>query len=231
MAFRECSRPGLGWLTVAWAIAAASGLFGLHVYSSTPSGEASPPAQWPESSALAPPADRLTIVMLAHPQCACTRASIGELAVAAAQARGRLDIRVVFLALPAFAVESDLWESAVAIPDALVIADPDGAEIRKFGVTASGHVLAYHPDGRLAFSGGIVGARGHAGANSGREALVELARHGRSRTARFPVFGCALQDHAPGPRPAPDESALPAPQSASGPDPGRSRSASCGRGP
>jgi hypothetical protein len=135
--------------------------------------------------------------MLAHPQCPCTRASIGELAIAAAQAAGRLDIYVVFLESPAFELESDLWRSALAIPNTKVIADPDGAEIQRFGVKASGHTLVYDAAGRLAFSGGVVSARGHAGANRGREAIVELALHNRSSVESSPVFGCALQSRVP----------------------------------
>jgi len=152
--------------------------------------------KWPDSSTLAKNPDRLTVVMLAHPQCPCTRASIGELAIAAAQAPGQLDIYVVFLDSPAFEIESDLWRSALDIPDARVIADPDGAEIQMFGVKASGHTLVYDGGGRLMFSGGIVSSRGHAGANFGREAIVELARHGRSSVTSSPVFGCALQSRA-----------------------------------
>lgn len=196
--FRSGSvRFSLVWFTAIWVLAVGFGLLKLQDYSTAQTTGATPPAKWPESTTLAKHGDRLTVVMLAHPQCPCTRASIGELAIAAAQAGGRLDIYVVFLESPAFELESDLWRSALAIPNTKVIADPDGAEIRKFGVKASGHTLAYDAEGRLVFSGGVVGARGHAGANRGREAIVELARNGRSSVTTTPVFGCALQDREP----------------------------------
>lgn len=192
--FRSGStRFGLIGFTAIWVLAVGFGLLKLQEYSTAPATGAAPPAKWPESTTLARHRDRLTVVMLAHPQCPCTRASIGELAIAAAQAAGRLDIYVVFLESPAFELESDLWRSALAIPNTKVIADPDGAEIRNFGVKASGHTLAYDAEGRLVFSGGVVSARGHAGANRGREAIVELARNGRSSVVTTPVFGCALQ--------------------------------------
>jgi hypothetical protein len=174
-------------------LAVGFGLLKLLDYSNAASTGATPPTKWPESSTLVKHPDRLTVVMLAHPQCPCTRASIGELAIAAAQAAGRLDISVVFLESPAFELKSDLWRSALEIPNTTVIADPDGAEIRRFGVKASGHTLVYDAEGRLAFSGGIVSSRGHAGANFGREAIVELARSGRLSARSSPVFGCALQ--------------------------------------
>jgi hypothetical protein len=180
-----------------WVLAVGFGQLKLLDYSNTPAVGAAPPATWPESSSLVKRPARLTAVMLAHPQCPCTRASIGELAIAAAQAAGRLDIYVVFLDSPAFELESDLWRSALEIPNAKVIADPDGAEIQRFGVKASGHTLVYDAAGRLAFSGGVVSARGHAGANRGRDAIVELVRHHRSSVMSSPVFGCALQSRVP----------------------------------
>jgi hypothetical protein len=188
---------GLAGFIALWVLAVGFGQLKLLDYSNTPTVGAAPPATWPESSALVKRPGRLTAVMLAHPQCPCTRASIGELAIAAAQAAGRLDIYVVFLESPAFELESDLWRSALAIPNTKVIADADGAEIQRFGVKASGHTLVYDAAGRLAFSGGVVSARGHAGANRGREAIVELALHNRSSVESSPVFGCALQSRVP----------------------------------
>jgi hypothetical protein len=196
--FRSGStRFGIVLFTTIWALAVGFGLLKLQKYSIAPASGAAPPGNWPESTTLERHRGRLTVVMLAHPQCPCTRASLGELAIAAAQAAGRLDINVVFLESPAFELESDLWRSALAIPNTKVIADPDGAEIGNFGVKASGHTLVYDAEGRLVFSGGVVSARGHAGANRGREAIVELARYGRSTVTTSPVFGCALQSREP----------------------------------
>jgi hypothetical protein len=186
--------PSLVGLTAIWVLSVGFGLFKLLDYSNTASIGAFPPAEWPASSTLVKHPGRLTAVMLAHPQCPCTRASIGELEIAAAQTAGQLDIYVVFLDSPAFELKSDLWRSALEIPNTKVVADRDGGEIRKFGVKASGHTLVYDGEGHLVFSGGIVSARGHAGANRGREALVELARYGRSDVGSSPVFGCALQN-------------------------------------
>lgn len=176
-----------------WVLSLGFGLLKLQEYTTTPAVGSAAPALWPESSKLSRRSDRVTVVMLAHPQCPCTRASLGELAIAAAQAPGRFDINVVFLESPAFELESDLWRSAREIPNTRVIADPDGVEIAKFGVNASGHTLAYSADGRLMFSGGVVRARGHSGDSAGRAAIVELARTGVSRVTTAPVFGCSLQ--------------------------------------
>jgi hypothetical protein len=134
------------------------------------------------------------LVVLAHPQCPCTRATLGELEIIAARTQGLLDLHVVFLKSPAFDHRSDLWRTASALPGANVAADPGGDEIRRFGALASGHVLLYDAEGRLAFSGGITSSRGHAGANTGRDAVIDLARRGSAEVFHTPVFGCALQD-------------------------------------
>lgn len=187
------SKLGLASFAAAWVAAVAAGMVVLLDYGGSPAEAGSPALQWPAGSALGRREGRITLVMLAHPQCPCTRASLAELAAAAAQTDGWLDIHIVFLSSPAFELHGDLWHSALEIPGATLSADPDGAEIRRFGVKASGHVLMYGPAGQLAYSGGITGSRGHAGGNRGREAIVELARHGSTALARFPVFGCALQ--------------------------------------
>jgi hypothetical protein len=57
-------------------------------YESTPGVAAATPGRWPADSRIKPDADRATLVMLAHPHCPCTRASIGELARLMTQAQG-----------------------------------------------------------------------------------------------------------------------------------------------
>jgi hypothetical protein len=155
-------------------------------------------SRWPETSSLPRRSGQPTLVMLAHPRCPCTRATLGELEIIAAQTHGLLDLHVVFLQSKAFDYRSDLWRTAVALPGANVRVDPEGVEIGRFGALASGHILLYNGDGTLVFSGGITSARGHSGANPGRDAVITLARQGRAEVSNTPVFGCALHDPEPG---------------------------------
>src|SRR5262245_18993127 len=71
---------------VLWLGAAAAGLWALWRYDNTPGEAAHAPAAWP-SPTLARATDRPTLVMLAHPRCTCTEASLGELAEVIARAR------------------------------------------------------------------------------------------------------------------------------------------------
>src|SRR5687768_17125942 len=62
-----------------WLSAAVAGLFVLWSYENAPGVAAAAHEQWPAETALKLAADRPTLVFLAHPQCVCTGASVGEL--------------------------------------------------------------------------------------------------------------------------------------------------------
>ena len=178
-----------------WLIAAGSGLAVLWAYDNAPGEGAVAPASWPAGSVLARADDGPTLVMLAHPQCSCTRASLDELAEALARATIRPKTYVLFLKPDGFSddwAQSDLWKTAAAIPDVTVVRDDEGAEARRFGVSTSGQTLLYDKTGALVFSGGITGARAHRGDNEGRRAIVDLLNGGSSRQDATNVFGCPL---------------------------------------
>jgi hypothetical protein len=79
-------KVGLG---VCWIGAAVLGLTLLMDYDSAPGMAAVAPDAWPAQSAIHRDPDGPTLVMLAHPRCDCTRASVGELAELMARAKRR----------------------------------------------------------------------------------------------------------------------------------------------
>jgi hypothetical protein len=191
-----------GWalwavLALLWLGGVAAGLGTLAAYDNAPGAPASAPPRWPHASRLALDRARPTLVMLAHPRCTCTRASVAELAELMARAGQRPRAYVVFVK-PGRATASaawshtDLWDRAAAIPDVTVIRDDDGHEAARFGAETSGQTFLYAPDGALLFSGGTTGARGHAGDNTGRATLLALLRHEHTPQRTTPVFGCSL---------------------------------------
>ncbi len=164
-------------------------------YDNTPGIAATSPNQWPADAPLRPAADRPTLVVFAHPQCSCTRASLGELAEALARARTRPKTYVVFLKPSGFAdgwEKTGLWELASALPDTTVVRDDDGRAALRFGAATSGQTMLYAADGSLLFSGGITGARAHPGDNAGRQALVALLNQLPANRRTTTVFGCSL---------------------------------------
>jgi hypothetical protein len=178
-----------------WLFMLAVGVGALWSYESTPSAAAAAPGMWPAASRIKPDAERATLVMLAHPHCPCTRASIGELARLITQAQGRVTAYVLFVKPSGFPdgwVQSDLWASAAAIPGVTPVLDDDGVEAGLFRAKTSGQTVLYDSAGNLLFSGGITSARGHAGDNAGRTAIVSLLTAGEAEERDTPVFGCPL---------------------------------------
>ena len=193
-------RNGLTWLAaLVWLAVAACGLALMQQYAATPGDAGAPPAHWPAASRIPLDAKLPTLLLFAHPQCPCSRATMGELDLLMARAQGRVKVQVWFLKPDHTAANwtnTDLWSSAAAIPGVTVREDRSGREAALFHAETSGQTLLYHPDGRLMFQGGITIARGHAGDNPGRSALYELLTEPDGSQAgepiKTPVFGCSL---------------------------------------
>src|SRR5438105_2192626 len=62
-----------------WLAIVAAGLTALWRYELAAGEPGTPPARWPSASAIAPARERPTLVMLLHPRCPCSRASVEEL--------------------------------------------------------------------------------------------------------------------------------------------------------
>jgi glyoxylase-like metal-dependent hydrolase (beta-lactamase superfamily II) len=116
-----------------------------------------------------------------------------------AHTQGRLTAYVLLLKPEGFAEDwekTDLWQSAKSIPGVELVIDDDGIEARRFHALTSGQALLYGRDGRLLFSGGITGSRGHAGDNAGRSAIASLVNRGEAERDETFVFGCPLFDES-----------------------------------
>ena len=148
-------------------------------------------------AALAPVPERITLVMIVHPRCPCSRASLAELAQLMARCRDRVSATVVFVRYAGVSnhwVRSGTWQQASAIPGVRVLADTDGEIAHRFGAYTSGQTYLYDAHGRLLFSGGLTGARGHEGDNAGLSAALARLRGHSFSLARTSVFGCPLFD-------------------------------------
>ena len=169
------------WLFVGvalWSVAVGFGIRTLASYETTPGVQASTPAMWPESRL--PRGAGFTVVMFLHPECRCSRASLGELA--------KLDTHGATIDIVVEGARGPLWERAAELGTR--IAD-DGTEAARFGAQTSGFVVVFDRDGKRRFAGGITGSRGHAGDNVGRVA-VQRVLDDVEGPAQHAVFGCAL---------------------------------------
>src|SRR6185295_7788149 len=191
------SQPWPWIATALWLLAAAAGLSILWRYDNAPGLRAAAPERWPVSSTLARTAGTPTLILLAHPQCSCTPASLAELAEVLARASTRPSTYVLFLKPEGVAngwEQTSLWKTAAAIPGVTLVRDDDGREAQRFGSVTSGQTLLYDGGGALRFNGGITGSRAHAGDNAGRRSLVALLGGERAERDMTNVFGCPLFD-------------------------------------
>jgi hypothetical protein len=189
------TRYWFGAVAAVWLCSAAAGLAVLWNYDNASGETAHPPTSWPSGSHLARATETSTLIMLAHPQCSCTRASLGELAEVLARAEVRPKTIVVFLKPSTFGdgwEQTELWRTAARLPNVSVVRDDDGVEARSFGAATSGQTFLYDKRGALLFSGGITGARAHQGDNAGRQSVVALLNSGPRAHSATSVFGCPL---------------------------------------
>jgi len=179
-----------------WLATVITGMKLLWGYARKPGVAASAPAEWPAASRIAR-ADRPVLVMLAHPHCPCTRASLAELARLMTRLEGRVDAYVLFLkpaGLGGGWEQSDLWARAAAIPGVTVLKDAGGEEAARFGAATSGQTVLYDAAGRLRFAGGITIARGHQGDSLGQALIAAVVDGKSSQLASTAVYGCSLRD-------------------------------------
>jgi hypothetical protein len=196
MHLRRISRSLLLPAGFAWAAAVLFGSSRMLNYEFTAGAAGTPSSSWPADSSIRPDRHGANLVMFAHPRCPCTRASIAELAQVMAHAPRSAVAYVLFYRprqFPPGWERTDLWRSAAAIPGVTVLADPDGREAQRFGAVTSGHVLLYDGAGKLLFTGGITGSRGHAGDNAGCDSVIRLLTRGGPAPRHALVYGCRIR--------------------------------------
>ncbi|HSU69291.1 MAG TPA: hypothetical protein VLJ39_20565 [Tepidisphaeraceae bacterium] len=185
----------------AWAGVVVFGVLRLWSYELTPAAPAHPPVNWPAESHVTRAPGLPTLVLLMHPRCPCSSATVAELAKVMTDCRGKLSATVLMMrpkGVPQGWEKTDLWQSSSVLSGVEVRADEGGIESRRFGAVTSGQALLYSADGRLLFAGGITASRGHRGDNAGRSAITSMVLDGGASlrattgTASTPVYGCAL---------------------------------------
>lgn len=181
----------VGVLGACWLGAVAGGFWLWDRYDATAGPAASPTATTDARGSW-------TVVMFVHPHCPCARASLTELGELLREAPAGVEAAVVFVrprGVPAGWERGDLWDAAGKLP-VVVRLDEGGGEAKRAGAATSGHVVVFDRAGRPVFVGGITRARGRAGDNAGRKAVLAWLR-GEAGVVEVAVFGCPLFDHCP----------------------------------
>jgi hypothetical protein len=179
------------WLCVVFAGTAA-----LMRYKNRAGAQLDAPSRWPAESRLVRLIGQATLVMAAHPQCPCTRASLNELDRLLSRLRGRMHAVVLLVTprgAPAGWENTDLFQRARSMAGVQAVLDIEGVEARRFHALTSGQTAVYAADGTLLFSGGMTAARGHEGDSAGRAYILASLDGAHLPHPNAPVFGCALE--------------------------------------
>jgi hypothetical protein len=188
---------------IGWLLAVVAGLLTLTAYDTAPGIAATPPSVWPADSRLARDGGRSTLVLVLHPHCPCSRASVDELARLMPAFGDRVRVHVLMVApdgTPAGWSDGDLAAAVAALPGVETTVDAGAIEAARFGAVTSGQTYLFDLDGTLRFSGGITPARGHHGDSAGRAAvLAALTSDALPDASSASVFGCALTGSSPPP--------------------------------
>ena len=171
------------------AIATLAGAAALIDFDTAPGVSPKPPAVWPQRSKVARSEGSRQLVVIAHPLCDCTAATLQELSKISG-----ITLSVLFFRPDAHSgwLEGRAWERVRQLSGATAQWDDGGREARLFGSVTSGSVLLYGKSGELLFHGGITASRGHTGQNVGLSELERAIQTGVPSTASTPVFGCSL---------------------------------------
>lgn len=179
---------------IVWASTIVAAVQAIRRFESTPGLAADARSSWPASSTVARATDAATLVMLVHPHCSCSRASIKELGEIIEKSPRTMRTWVLVYrpsdAKPGWE-NTDVYRSATNLRRSRVAIDVDGAEAKRFGGFTSGQTFLYDAHGSLRFSGGVTSLRGHAGMNRGRADVIRIA-NAAATNGTHPVFGCAI---------------------------------------
>jgi hypothetical protein len=164
-------------------------------YKARPGAPAEAPTRWPDASAIPHVSGVPTLVMFAHPECPCTKASLEELAIVMSRVAGKVTATVLFVRPPGAGPgweDTDIRRRADAISGVTVRVDLGGVESERFGAKTSGQVVLYDGTGALRFAGGITGVRGHVGDNIGQQRLLSWIESSAADAPSANVYGCEL---------------------------------------
>ena len=116
---RPLRRVMLVSTTLVWACLILLGARTVMKYENAAATPGEPSSRWPVDSRLPHPAGTFVLIMAAHPDCPCTRASVTQLEQLMARLRGKLAAFVLFSKPEASEQDvraAELWIKAAKIP-------------------------------------------------------------------------------------------------------------------
>jgi hypothetical protein len=193
---------GKGWrkvfvplLVVVWFAVLTGGFYALIDFDLQPTAHGRPQRNWPAGASIERATQGPTLVVFLHPRCACSQATVSELARVLEQAQRKVETYVYFVrppGTPADWEQGQLWRATSKIPGVHILVDTDGIQAARFGAESSGQAMLYDAAGQLTFAGGLTASRGHYGSNPSSNQLITTINSDHQALASVDVFGCPL---------------------------------------
>lgn len=138
----------------------------------------------------------LSVVVALHPGCACSSATIGELARIYHRVPEEIQITALILK---HGTDDVSWTrpndlATLANVKARILIDTNGLLARRLGMAVSGQLHIYSPNGKLLYNGGITRGSGEIGDNLGEQSVMEIIHGSLARSESYPAYGCSLFD-------------------------------------
>ena len=181
-----------------WSLLVFCGFGILVSYENRPGNSLKSPSILPPELNLTLSKDKPTLILVAHPFCNCTAASLYEYEQILSRTQSQVVSKIIF-SIPPGMPQSD-WRAAENIVAARniagseVIIDTKGVAARRLGALTSGHVLLFDREQKLRFSGGITPGRSHRGDSRGKLQILKFLRENNLGDTSSPIFGCALDE-------------------------------------
>jgi hypothetical protein len=140
----------------------------------------------------------LSAVMAIHPKCLYTESSLAEMRKILA--RMPEEITVTLLEFSADG-EKESWTtnaaaelSALSKMQARILIDANGEMAQALGITKSGQLKLFSPNGKILFDGGVVAGFGTTGFSGSEELIVDIISGSAFKPVFTSNFGCKLFD-------------------------------------
>ncbi len=187
------------WLvlcTVSWLLLLPAAICVQLRYDSLPGIAAVPKTAWPAASKIKYSTITNTLVMVLHPRCPCSRASVQQVASMMNTTNPPKCI-FLFYTPSIFAKgweKTDIWNQASEIPDSVLISDIDGRETKTSEHPHPDRPTFFDRQGFLRYSGGLTEGRGHQGECRNLEAAIKALNDSHKPTTFGAVYGCPVVD-------------------------------------
>jgi hypothetical protein len=173
-----------------WATGVAGAFGALARYASTPGAAHAPEAGATAFLASQRQPGRPLLVMVVHPRCPCTEASLAEMGDLLGRSHGAVDALVL-------QYQAAGWPQPPPAIDLggihiRIVPDPEGKVAATLGAETSGHCIFVDAAGTIRFHGGLTVSRGHRGRSPAQDAILAVVAGSKASLVSAPVFGCSL---------------------------------------